>query len=539
MEQKQLSDVLIALDQGTTSTRAMAYSLPALQCLAQHQIQHRTETDDTGKAEHDAEELLCNSLQCCENVLERAGVHSGWSCAALAITNQRETLVIVDKASGRPIGNAIVWNDTRSRYVCEQLEHSLGSKTTRSYTGLPISPYATATKLQWLRENNHSIRSKLADGSVWMFTIEAYLVYKLTGGRSVVTDVTNASRTMLMNIERLEWSEEMCSAFAISRNCLPQMIVSNGENVGTVEEYVKLYRSEDGNSYRHTFLAGVPIMAVIGDQHASLLGHGVADPIGGSVISPDAKVTYGTGAFVLSSTGQEIVHSTNGLLTTVAFKLGRAGRVTYALEGAIASAASALDWCAEQMGLAQSAREMDSRASYSNAPNSTYDASSAHQEPVFVPALTGLLAPRWDADARGALLNVSASTSTSKLCQAVLEGVAMQVADVIDAMERDAAIDKGYARPMVQRLLADGGAANAHTLMQAQADVLKRRIVIPSDTEVTARGAAIAAAYALGYPITAQQAEADAFEAGASDEWRRVKREQWSKAVEMVCEFTH
>jgi glycerol kinase len=531
------STILLVLDQGTTSTRAFAFSLPSLAIVASSQRENTTTADDTGLSEQDACELLHASIDSLEDALSRCGtegdnVATGWGIAGLAIANQRETFVLVDPLSGQPTHNAIVWNDTRSAPMCDVLEHSVGSETSRSITGLPISTYSTATKLAWLMHHDNQLASKLADGSVHVMTIESWLVYKLTNGRSLVTDVSNASRSMLMNIEHLEWSETMCNSIGVSMSCLPATIVSNAENVGVIEQIIDVGKSRPNPTgsiktprHRRTTLAGSPIVALIGDQHASLLGHGLQSPPAGSLVSPFAKATYGTGAFVLASTGPEVVHSTNKLLTTVAYKLGRGEQPRYALEGAIASAASALDWCADRLGLAHSAHAVDQFAASKK--------TSESHDPVFLPAFTGLLSPHWLPRARAALLGMTNATTQADICCSVLEGVAHQIADCVHAIEKDTGCE-------VMQLLADGGAANAHQMMQMQANVLGKKVSIPRDTEVTARGAAIAAWVALGRcsesDNSPQQVDIS-FDSDWSENLRQQRRERWQKAITLVAEL--
>ena len=456
-----MSRYIGALDQGTTSTRFMVFDAAGT-VVARHQLEHRQILPAPGWVEHDPIEIAARVDDVIDGAL-RAGGLSGRDLAAIGITNQRETTVVWDPKSGRPWHNAIVWQDTRTDRAVSALEPHRALLCER--TGLPPATYFSAAKLQWILDHVNGVREAAQRGEAVFGTIDTWVIWNLTGGRDGglhVTDVTNASRTQLMSLRTLEWDDDLLRLFDIPRQMLPRICSSCSD-------------SAFGSARRSGPLgAEIPIGGDLGDQHAATVGQACFAP-------GEAKNTYGTGNFMLVNTGDRIVRSTSGLLTTVGYKLGAAAAV-YALEGSIAVTGAAVQWLRDQIGVIRTAADIEALA------GSVPDTGGAY----FVPAFSGLFAPYWRADARGAIVGLSQFHTKAHLARATLEAICFQTRDVLDAMTQDSGV-------RLDVLKADGGATVNNLLMQLQADILGVPVVRPVVAETTALGAAYAAGLAVGF----------------------------------------
>jgi len=467
-----MAKYILALDQGTTSSRAMLIDHDGNVCAASQQ-EFKQHYPQPGWVEHDAEEIWQSQRVVAEKVLESAKARAE-DIAAIGITNQRETVVIWDRATGKSIHHAIVWQCRRTAAMCDRVRAEGFDKTLREKTGLVTDAYFSGTKIAWLLENVPGARERAERGELACGTIDAWLIWNLTRGRSHVTDVSNASRTLLFNLKSLAWDEEILTYFRVPRSLLPE-VRSSSEVMG-----------ETG-----LFGGRIPIASAIGDQQASLFGHQCFDR--GTV-----KNTYGTGCFLLMNTGPEIPHSDSGLLATVGWK--RNGRTTYALEGSVFIAGAAVQWLRDELQIIRDAAETEAMA------RAVPDAHGVY----FVPAFVGLGAPHWDAYARGTIVGITRGTNRNHIVRAALESIAYQTRAVVDAMAHDSSI-----RPEVLRV--DGGAARNDFLCQFQADILGIPVERPASTESTALGAAYLAGLATGFwkdqlELTAQLKIAKRFE---------------------------
>ena len=447
---------IVALDQGTTSSRAIAFDKRgAVQGVAQQEFKQFF--PQPGWVEHDAREIWQTQLQVMADVIHQLRLTSD-DIAAIGITNQRETTVVWDRNTGQPICNAIVWQDRRTAPSCDELRSAGHAGTFRNKTGLLLDAYFSGTKVQWILDRIEGARERAQAGELAFGTIDSWLVWNLTAGSVHVTDVSNASRTLLFNIHTGEWDDGLLGLLDVPRNMLPRVCTSS-------EVYA---HTADGLAP-----AGVPIAGIAGDQHAALFGQMCTRQ--GMV-----KNTYGTGCFMLMNTGTEAVESRNNLLTTVAWKIG--DRTEYALEGSIFVAGSVVQWLRDGLELFESSSEIEALAASVPDNGGVY----------LVPAFTGLGAPHWDPYARGLVLGLTRGTSKAHLARAALEGIAYQVSDVLDAMQSDADIQ-------LTELRVDGGASANDLLMQFQADLLDVPVVRPRVLETTALGAAYLAGLAVGY----------------------------------------
>lgn len=448
---------VLALDQGTSSSRAFVFDWAGNVCgRAQREFAQHFPRD--GWVEHDPLDIWQTQLATARAALTSAGI-SASDLAAVGITNQRETTILWERRSGAPVANAIVWQDRRTADVCERLRAGGAGPSVARKTGLPIDPYFSATKIAWLLEHTPGLRARAEAGEIAFGTVDTWLIWNLTGGTVHATDHTNASRTLLLDLETLDWDAELLALFDVPRAVLPELRPSIG-SFGNVEA---------------TFLgATVAIGGVAGDQQAALVGQA-------GFREGRAKNTYGTGSFVVASTGERIVRSRNGLLATVAFSTA-AHRATYALEGSIFITGAAVQWLRDGLHVIESAAEVETLAA--RVPDSG--------GVTFVPALTGLGAPYWDPHARGAIFGLTRATSREHLARATLEAMAFQTADVLDAMARDAGLAPSELR-------VDGAVASNDLAMQIQADILGIEIVRPSITETTALGAAYLAGLQAGF----------------------------------------
>jgi len=441
-----------AIDQGTTSTRFLVVD-EAGSIVGMDQQEHAQVYPRPGWVEHDAAEIWDRTSQVIDGGLEAAGIDRS-QLAAVGITNQRETTVVWDTETGEPLAPAIVWQDTRTDEFCRELEADLGSVRFRSQTGLPIATYFSGPKLRWLLDNVPGLRSRAEAGTALFGTIDSWLTWKLTGRH--ISDVTNASRTLLMDIHSMDWDDGIADAMGVPITMLPEICPSS-----------EIYGEAGGP------LGGVPIAGILGDQQAALFGQACFEP-------GDAKNTYGTGCFLLLNTGTEVVPSNHGLLTTVAYQIG-AEPARYALEGSVAIAGASVQWLRDSIGLIDSAADVEALAASVEDNGDVY----------FVPAFSGLFAPHWRSDARGAIVGLTRFTTAGHLARATLEATAFQTLDVLAAMESDSGVKLGS-------LKVDGGMTGNELLMQFQADLLGVPTVRPRVAETTALGAAFAGGLAVG-----------------------------------------
>ena len=444
---------VVSIDQGTASSRCLVFDSHA-RIVSVAQKEHRHLYPMPGWVEHDPEEIWRNVLTVVAQALEKADL-SPTELSALGIANQRETTVIWDRRTGRPVHNAINWEDTRTDRLCMHLAEEFGQDRFREKTGLPLSTYFSGPKIRWLLDHIPGLQERAEDGDVLFGTMDSWLLWNLCGRH--VTDVTNASRTLLMNLETLDWDDELLSIIGVPRAMLPEIRPSS-----------EIY-GEAGVT-----LAGVPVASVLGDQHAALVGQTCFDP-------GDAKCTYGTGSFLLLNTGERPIPSQRGLLTTIGYQLG-SSQPTYALEGSIAITGALVQWFRDNIGLIGSAPEIETLALTVEDNGGCY----------FVPAFSGLFAPHWRSDARGVIAGLTGYISKGHLARAVLEATAWQTREVVEAMQDD--FDGELAE-----LRVDGGMTANNLLMQSLADVLDVTVVRPIVAETVSLGAAYAAGLAVGF----------------------------------------
>jgi len=444
---------IASVDQGTASSRCIVFDRSA-RVVSVSQIEHRHLFPRPGLVEHDAEEIWQNVLTVVREALAAAALTLS-DLVALGITNQRETTVLWDRATGEPVHNAISWQDTRTDRLVDELAGDVGQHRFRDRCGLPLATYFSGPKIRWLLDNVPGVRERAEAGEVLFGTMDSWLVWRLCGRH--LTDVTNAGRTMLMNLETLDWDDVLLDGMGVPRAMLPEIRPS-----------MEVYGEAGGE------LAGLPVAAALGDQHAALFGQTCFDP-------GDAKCTYGTGSFLLMNTGSEPARSTNGLLTTVGYKIGDEP-ATYALEGSIAVTGALVQWFRDKVGLIGSAPEIETLA------RSVEDNGGCY----FVPAFSGLFAPHWRSDARGVIAGLTGYISKGHLARAVLEATAWQTREVVEAMNGDAGV-------AMRALKVDGGMTANNLLMQCLADVLDVPVVRPIVAETPSLGAAYAAGLAVGY----------------------------------------
>jgi glycerol kinase len=450
-----------AIDQGTTSTRFILFNQSG-ETVVSHQLEQKQIFPQAGWVEHDAQEIWKNTGEVIRTALEKANINP-LEIASIGITNQRETTVVWNKKTGKPYQNAIVWQDTRTAEICEKLTQDGGQRRFAPKTGLPLATYFSGPKIKWILDHFPEVRKDALKGDALFGNMDTWIIWQLSGGidRGIhITDVTNASRTMLMNLETLEWEEEMLSIFGIPRAMLPQ-IRSSSEVYGVT--------SKTG-----PFGCEIPIAGDLGDQHAALFGQACFSP-------GEAKNTYGTGCFLLLNTGEKSVESKNGLLTTLAYKIGKE-KACYALEGSVAIAGALVQWIRDNLGLIKTAPEIDILAQSVSDNGGVY----------FVPAFSGLFAPYWQSDARGIIAGLTRYVNKGHLARAVLEATAFQTKEVFDAMQKDSKI-------ALNSLKVDGGMTASGLLMQFQSDLLNVPVFLPKVAETTALGASYAAGLAVGF----------------------------------------
>ena len=491
-----MSDFVLAIDQGTTGSTILVFDRAG-------EIKGRAYSEfpqifpQPGWVEHDASRIWDDVHKLVLAAIKDAGITPA-DIAAIGITNQRETVVVWEKDSGKPVANAIVWQDRRTADYCTQLKADGHESNVQAKTGLLLDPYFSGTKLRWLLQQDASLMTRAQNGELLAGTIDSWLIWKLTGGKQHVTDYTNASRTLLFNIRDLDWDAELLSLFEIPREVLPTVVPSSGQ-LGVTD--ASLF---DG--------AEIPISGIAGDQQAALFGQ-ACYKVG------QVKNTYGTGSFLLMNTGTEAPLSKERLLTTIAWRIGDEP-VEYALEGSVFVSGSAVQWLRDGLGVIENAADSEALAASLEGNDGVY----------FVPALTGLGAPYWDPYARGTIVGLTRGTTKAHFARAALEAIAYQSRDVVDAMSRDAGV------PLAE-LRADGGAVANSFLMQFQADTLGVPVRIPRVTETTALGAAYLAGLGVGFWESREQIQsqwqcAGEFTPAMSADDRNALYERWQAAVE-------
>ena len=487
---------ILSLDQGTSSSRAIVFDHKGqIRSVAQREFTQYF--PKPGWVEHNPHEIWSSQASVIAEAITSIDIN-GHNIAGIGITNQRETTIVWDRETEEPIYNAIVWQDRRTSEYCDSLKEAGHTEFIRSRTGLIIDAYFSATKIKWILDNVPGARERAEKGKLMFGTVDTWLIWRLTRGDVHVTDVSNASRTMLYNIHTLQWDEELLRLFDIPLSMMPEVRSSS-------EVY--------GHTKSTIFAHEVPISGIAGDQQAALFGQMCVEP--GAV-----KNTYGTGCFLLMNSGEKPIDSKNNLLTTIAWKIG--DTVNYALEGSIFVGGSVVQWLRDGLGIIRSSSEVEALAA------SVPDTAGVY----FVPALTGLAAPYWDQYARGSISGISRGTTAAHIARAALEGIAYQTLDIVDAMQRDSGIK-------LCELKVDGGAARNNLLMQFQSDLLFTRVIRPKVTETTALGAAYLAGLAVGYwdsiEDIKQQWQADCvFEPAAEPEQIEKAIDGWHDAVRRV-----
>jgi len=487
-----MPNYVAAIDQGTTSTRFMIFDHKG-KVIAVDQKEHEQIYPKPGWVEHDALEIWARTQAVIQSALAKGNI-SPHNIVAIGITNQRETTVVWDKHTGKPIYNAIVWQDTRTDIIINELAKNAGQDRFRLKTGLPLATYFSGPKLKWILDNVEGARTKAENGDLLFGTIDTWLIWNLTGREAHITDVTNASRTMLMNINTLDWDDEILGALDIPRAVLPQ-IKSSSEIYGDARGELK----------------GIPVSGDLGDQHAALFGQTCFNP-------GEAKNTYGTGCFMLLNTGEKPVQSKSGLLTTLGYKIGNQ-KAVYALEGSIAITGALIQWLRDNLGLIQSSAEVETLARFVEDSGGIY----------FVPAFSGLYAPYWKSSARGVIVGLTRYVNKGHIARAALEATAYQTREVLDAMNSDSGVK-------LTALKVDGGMVFNDLLMQFQSDILDVPVIRPKVSETTALGAAYAAGLAVGFwkdydELRTNWAKEKEWQPAMDSDLRKKLYSGWKKAV--------
>ncbi len=489
-----MKSYVLALDQGTTSSRAIVFAHDG-RAVSAAQQEFEQILPWPGHVEHDPEAIWSSQLAVAREALRRASI-SAEELAAIGVTNQRETTILWERATGKPVANAIVWQSRVSAGICEQLRAAGLEQTVRDKTGLVIDAYFSGSKIKYLLDQQAGLRARAERGDILFGTVDAFLIWRLTGGRRHVTDVSNASRTMLFNIHTLDWDEELLALLSVPRAMLPDVLPSSG-----------LF----GETAAELFGVSLPVTGDAGDQQAATFGQACFEP-------GAAKNTYGTGCFLLLNTGARPIRSENKLLTTIGWSLD--GQVTYCLEGSVFIAGAVVQWLRDGLGLIKTSADVERLAA--TVPDSG--------GVVLVPAFTGLGAPYWDPYARGTILGINRGTTAGHLARAALESMALQTCDLLEAMRRDAGAD-------LQVLKVDGGASVNDGLMQFQADMLDVRVRRPVVAETTALGAAYLAGLAVGFWTDLQDVGAHwaldrEFQPAMPATERAARSRRWHRAVQ-------
>ncbi|WP_353437552.1 glycerol kinase GlpK [Staphylococcus coagulans] len=495
-----MGNYILSIDQGTTSSRAILFNENG-EIAGVAQREFKQHFPKGGWVEHDANEIWTSVLSVMASVLNENNV-SASQIKGIGITNQRETTVVWDKNTGRPIYNAIVWQSRQTQHICDDLKNAGHEETFRNKTGLLLDPYFSGTKVKWILDKVEGAREKAEKGDVLFGTIDSWLVWKLSGGRTHVTDYSNASRTLMYNIHDLEWDDELLEILDVPKAMLPEVKPSSEVYCETIDY--------------HFFGQKVPIAGIAGDQQAALFGQACFE-------RGDVKNTYGTGGFMLMNTGEEAVVSDNGLLTTIAY--GIDGKVNYALEGSIFVSGSAIQWLRDGLRMINSAPQSEDYAKRVDSTEGVY----------VVPAFVGLGTPYWDSEARGAIFGITRGTEKEHFIRATLESLCYQTRDVIEAMAQDSGID-------VNNLRVDGGAVKNNFLMQFQADLVNINVERPEINETTALGAAYLAGIATGFwkdksEISRQWKLEKSFEPAMDEKESSRLYKGWKKAVEATQVF--
>jgi glycerol kinase len=477
-----MTDYILAIDQGTTSTRAIVFDHSG-SIVSTGQLEHEQIFPKAGWVEHNPKEIWDNTREVIGQALSKANI-TRHNIKAVGITNQRETAVVWDKNTGEPVYNAIVWQDTRTQEIVDRFAADGGVDRFKDTVGLPLSTYFAGTKIVWILENVEGARERAEAGDLLFGTTDSWVTWNLTGGVDGgvhITDVTNASRTLFLNLETLEWDDDILAVFDVPKSMLPE-VKSSSETYGLVHD--------------SSLLREVPVAGILGDQQAATFGQAAFD-------KGEAKNTYGTGNFLIFNTGTDIVKSENGLLTTIGYKLGD-GETHYALEGSIAVTGSLIQWLRDNLGIISSAPEVEALADTVDDNGGAY----------FVPAFSGLFAPHWRSDARGALVGLTRYVNKGHIARAAIEAIAFQTREVLDAVNADSGV------PLTE-LKVDGGASANDRLMQFQADILDVPVVRPVVAETTALGAAYAAGLAVGFWSTLDELR---------DNWQEDRR--WTPSMD-------
>ena len=490
---------ILALDQGTTSSRSILFNHSGA-IVATSQKEFEQIFPDQAWVEHNPKEIWSSQLFTILDVVKRAEISSS-QIAGIGITNQRETAVVWDRTTGEPIYNAIVWQDRRTAAYCDQLKEDGYVRTIQQKTGLVLDAYFSATKVKWILDNVEGAREKANNGELCFGTIDTWLIWQLTKGKTFVTDVSNASRTLIFNITSLSWDDELLDLFTIPKSMLPE-----------VRENSEVYAELDASILE----GNIPIAGIAGDQQAALFGQLCTS-------KGMLKNTYGTGCFLLMNTGENPVFSKNNLLTTIAWKIN--GKVNYALEGSVFVGGASVQWLRDGINLIDDSKEVEDLAKSVDDNGGVY----------FVPALTGLGAPHWDPYARGGIMGITRGTGKGHIARATLEGIAYQVYDIVKAMEEDAAYES-------KELRVDGGASANNLMMQFQSDLFGFDVVRPQVLETTALGAAYLAGLAVGYwnsvdDLQSQWSVDQRFSPSRSKEEIHGQISQWHKAVSRVKDW--
>ena len=496
-----MSKYILALDQGTTSSRAIVFDHEG-NMLSVSQREFGQIFPQPGWVEHDANEIWSSQVGVASEAIARLGIRAS-DVAAIGITNQRETTIVWNRKTGQPIHHAIVWQDRRTAGFCDKLKSAGHEKTFQEKTGLVIDAYFSGTKVRWMLDNVKGAREQAERGELAFGTVDSWLLWKLTGGKLHVTDVTNASRTLLFNIHTLQWDDELLGLLEIPRSMLPEVRSSS-----------EIYGHTDESTMGHA----IPIAGIAGDQHAATFGQAALE-------RGMAKNTYGTGCFMLLNLGEKALPSHHKLLTTIAWKIG--DRLDYAFEGSVFVGGAVIQWLRDGLKFFRTAEESEALALTVKDSHGVY----------LVPAFVGLGAPYWDSYARGTMVGLTRGTSTAHITRAALESIVYQSAELLESMQKDSQLD-------LSELRVDGGACRNNLLMQLQADILGVPVVRPKVTETTALGAAYLAGLAVGYwdsieQISKQWKADRRFEPTISADERQTKLDGWKRAVERSRHWIH
>lgn len=486
---------VLGVDQSTQGTKALLFDELG-DLIAREDLPHKQIIDEKGWVEHDPEEIMRNTVAVLRSVVEKAGIDKK-DVVTLGISNQRETAMVWERESGKPVYNAIVWQCARGAKICERIEADGKADMIKEHTGLPLSPYFSAAKIAWVLENVDGAGKKAQEGQLCCGNIDSWLIYNLTGKKEFKTDYSNASRTQMFDIRNLKWDEEVCGAFGIPTDCLAQVCDSNS-----------LFGETDLDGF---FDSPIPIYAALGDSHGALFGQGCHKP--GMI-----KATYGTGSSVMMNIGEKPVVSANGLVTSLAW--GMDGKVNYVLEGNINYTGAVISWLQKDLGLIASAKETCELARSANTEDRAY----------LVPAFTGLGAPYWDSDATASISGISRTTGKAEIVKAALECIGYQITDIVEVMGKDSGIAIGELR-------VDGGPTRNPYLMQFQSDMSKVTVQVPAAEELSGIGAAYAAGLSAGvYEKEALFArmERSKYEPKMDSQVREMKYQGWKEAVSKV-----